>query len=71
MEFIKSKLVSLKTEEKLIQQKLNYGIKVKSVCLPKKFTNTNKSEEEILSWLQTIIFNIYSAYYQHRNKYKI
>lgn len=47
-----------------------FGIKVKSLALPSNNLGVEKTEAEVLDWLQNKIHSQYSAYYQMQFKYK-
>lgn len=56
--------------ERLIKTNKDAGINVQSVCLPKDHKPfVQKTEPQILNWLQNKIHSQYSAFYQINQKY--
>lgn len=56
--------------ERLIKRNRDAGVNVQSVCLPKNHKPfVEKTESQIVDWLQNKIHSQYSAFYQIKNKY--
>jgi hypothetical protein len=56
-------------EQKLLEDKKNIGIKVKSVFLPNNFIE-NRSESQLLDWLFNDIQSLNTVNYKLRLKYE-
>lgn len=57
------------TEEQMLFLNNDLNIKVQSVALPKGFVCLDKTEVEILDWMQNKVHNINTAFYKINSKY--
>lgn len=58
------------TQERLLKEQKVFGIKVQSVALPTNYEIfKEKSETEVLDWLQNKIQNVHTAFFDFNNKY--